>query len=44
MIPVDSWLTSYLYSEAEIQTATYTNLEVQLSWMIVSLAISHAYL
>jgi hypothetical protein len=31
MITVDSWLTSYLYSETEIETAT--NLEVQLSWI-----------
>ena len=35
MITVDGWLTSYLslYSETEIQTATYTDLEVQLSWI-----------
>jgi hypothetical protein len=30
-------------SESEIQTTIYTNLEVQLSWMILSVAMS-AYL
>jgi hypothetical protein len=37
---MDSWLTSYLYSETEIQTTTYiydSRSSVTVSWIILSL-------